>query len=73
MKMVLLLIVMLNDGSLELQKIESSKILSCSSWIEKNIEYKSNPRYEEGNGEIWVYPYYKDKVIVGHICEKEEL
>ena len=51
---------MLNDGSLELQKIESSKILSCSSWIEKNIEYKSNP-------------YYKDKVIVGHICEKGEL
>ena len=63
---------MLNNGNLELQKIESNKVLSCSLWIEKNIEYKNNPRYEEGNGEVWVYPYYKNQIIVGHICKKGE-
>ncbi len=71
--MILYLIIMLNDGGLALQKIESNKILSCSLWIEKNIIYKNNPRYEPGNGEVWVYPYYKNQVIIGHICEKGEL
>ena len=73
MKMILSLIVMLESGSLGLLKIESNKILSCSLWIEKNIEYKNNPLYEEGNGEVWVNSYYKNYIIIGHICEKGEL
>lgn len=64
---------MLNNGNLELQKIESNKVLSCSLWIEKNIEYKDNPLYEEGNGEVWVNSYYKQHIVIGHICEKGEL
>ena len=64
---------MLNDSSLALQKIESNKILSCSLWIEKNIIYKNNPLYKEGNGEVWVNSYYKNHIIIGHICEKGEL
>ena len=72
MKMVLSLIVMLESGGLGLLKIESNEILSCSLWIEKNIEYKDNPLYEEGNGEVWVNSYYKKHIIIGHICEKGE-
>ena len=72
MKMVLSLIVMLESGGLGLLKIESNEILSCSLWIKKNIIYKDNPLYEEGNGEVWVNSYYKKHIIIGHICEKGE-
>jgi len=73
MKMVLSLIVMLESGGLGLLEIESNEILSCSLWIEKNIIYKDNPLYKEGNGEVWVNSYYKNNIIIGHICEKGEL
>ena len=73
MKMMLSLIVLLESGGLGLLKIESNEILSCSLWVEKNIEYKINPLYEEGNGEVWVNSYYKNYIIIGHICKKGEL
>ncbi len=73
MKMILSLIVMLESGGLGLLKIESNEILSCSLWVEKNIEYKINPLYEENNGEVWVNSYYKQHIIIGHICKKGEL
>lgn len=73
MKMILSLIVMLESGGLGLIKIESNEILSCSLWIEKNIIYKDNPLYKEGNGEVWVNSYYKQHIVIGHICEKGEL
>ena len=73
MKMILSLIVMLEGGGLGLLKIESNEILSCSLWIEKNIIYKENPLYTNGNNEVWIHSYYKKQRIVGHICEKGEL
>lgn len=73
MKMILSLIVMLENGGVGLLKIKSNEILSCSLWIEKNIKFKNNPLYEEGNGEVWVNSYYKQHIIIGHICEKGEL
>ena len=63
MKMILSLIVMLEGGGLGLLKIESNEILSCSLWIEKNIVYKDNPLYKEGNGELCLILIDKQ-----HIC-----
>ena len=67
MKMVLYLIIILNNGSdYKLHKITSNEILSCSKWVEKNIIYK----YTEEEG---YSSKYKDTYIAGYICEKGEL
>ena len=63
MKMILSLIVMLESGGLGLLKIESNEILSFSLWIEKNIIYKDNQLYKEGNSEVWVNTYYKNYYV----------
>ena len=67
MKMVLYLIIILNNGNdYKLHQITSNEILSCSKWIEKNIIYK----YTE---EECYSSKYKDTYIAGYICEKGEL
>tara|TARA_R100000781_G_scaffold88548_1_gene54499 strand:+ start:582 stop:785 length:204 start_codon:yes stop_codon:yes gene_type:complete len=67
MKMVLYLIIILNNGNdYKLHQITSNEILSCSKWIEKNIIYK----YTEEEG---YSSKYKDTYIAGYICEKGEL
>jgi hypothetical protein len=67
MKMVLYLIIILNNGNdYKLHKITSNEILSCSKWIEKNIIYK----YTEKHGYT---SKYKDTYIAGYICKKGEL
>ena len=71
MKMILYLIIILNNGNdLKLHKITSNEILSCSLWYEKNIIYKENEKYCDGCGEIWIKGYYKDYEVAGYICEK---
>jgi len=65
MKMVLYLIIILNNGNdYKLHKITSNEILSCSLWYEKNIEF-----IDTGKG---YNLKYKDMYIGGYICKKGE-
>ena len=65
MKMVLYLIIILNNGNdYKLHKITSNEILSCSLWYEKNIEFIDTSKGYNLK--------YKDMYVSGYICKKGE-
>lgn len=71
--LVLIFGVVSSDGHLELIKIPISnkiKDISCEKAIEKNKKWVLNPKYAEGNGEVWGYYTYKNRPIMLQYCSE---
>ena len=64
-----------NEPGYELLKIpitQGFKKVTCDHAFEKYTEWKLNPNYEDGNGEVWGFHTYKDKVVFMHYCKDKQ-
>tara|TARA_Y100001970_G_scaffold184054_1_gene223840 strand:+ start:3830 stop:4117 length:288 start_codon:yes stop_codon:yes gene_type:complete len=45
------------------------KPITCDEAFNKNVKIVDNPKYTNGNNEVWVLLFYKEKYrVAGHFC-----
>ena len=69
----LVLVIFKGSASLEYVKIPITTPITfedfyCDQAFEKNARWIDNPKYKDGNGEVWGYFIYNNKMVVAHYC-----
>jgi hypothetical protein len=69
---IIMIILHLANG--EVAKIPAKLALGefCSDKVEEITRFVENPNYEDGNGQVWVHRYYKDKIVFATHCESPD-
>ena len=64
-----LFFVLVTSNGLHYEKISIPNFTSCEKAYESKAIWMDNPKYQDGNGEIWGYYTYKNKPIVASYCK----
>ena len=68
MKAFLILVLVTSSTSFKYTKIPIEKFTDCDTAFESKATWYDNPKFEDGNGEIWGFYIYNNKIIASHYC-----
>ena len=71
MKLIMIILHLANG---EVAKVPAQLALGefCDDAVSKVTKFVENPKYEAGNGQVWIHRYYKDKIVVATYCESPD-
>ena len=67
-----LFLVLLTQQGLHYEKIHIKNYTNCDAAYESKATWYDNPKFKDGNGEIWGFYIYNNKPIVASYCKDQE-
>ncbi len=67
-----LILVLLTSPNLTYEKILIKNFTNCDDAYQSKAIWYDNPKFEDGNGELWGFYIYNRKQIVASYCQDEK-
>ena len=67
-----LFLVLLTSTGLEYKSILIIDFSNCDAAFESKATWYDNPKFKDGNGELWGFFIYNNKPIVASYCKDQE-
>ena len=67
-----LVLVLLTSTGLEYKSILIIDFTNCDAAFESKATWYDNPKFKDGNGELWGFFIYENKAIVASYCKDQE-
>ena len=67
-----LILVLLTNPNLTYEKILIKNFTNCDDAFENKATWYDNPKFKDGNGELWGFYIYNNKPIVASYCQDEK-
>tara|TARA_B100001248_G_scaffold66178_3_gene46388 strand:+ start:3169 stop:3399 length:231 start_codon:yes stop_codon:yes gene_type:complete len=67
-----LFLVLLTQQGLHYEKIHIKNYTSCDDAYKSKAIWYDNPKFKDGNGQLWGFHIYKNKPIVASFCKDQD-
>ena len=67
-----LFLVLLTQQGLHYEKIPIKNYTNCDDAYASKATWYDNPKFKDGNGELWGFYIYKNKQIVASYCKDQK-